>query len=65
MYAIELIADAVADLGRLRKFDQVRLTDAIESQLTNEPVLETRNRKRLRRHKDGNDLYIRGERFEL
>jgi hypothetical protein len=32
MYAIDVIADAAEDLSRLRKFDQVRLIDAVEAQ---------------------------------
>jgi mRNA-degrading endonuclease RelE of RelBE toxin-antitoxin system len=97
MHAIEFSPEAINDLAALRKFDQVRIVAAIESQLPYEPANETRNRKRLRPNelaewvlrvdnfrvfydvladravakviaigvKEGNDLYIHGEKFEL
>ncbi len=97
MYQIELTPEALDDLSTFRKFDQVRIIDAMENQLSNEPTAEARNRKRLRPNKlaewvlrvdtfrvfyevltadtivkviaigqkVGNDLFIRGERFEL
>jgi mRNA-degrading endonuclease RelE of RelBE toxin-antitoxin system len=97
VYAIELTNEAIEDLGGFRKFDQVRIVEGIDAQLTQEPATETRNRKRLRPNqlaewalridnfrvfydvltdeaivkvaaigeKRGNELYIRGEKFEL
>ena len=42
-------ADAAADdLTLLRKHDQALVVDAIDSQLAEQPLVETRNRKRLR-----------------
>lgn len=97
MYQIELTPEALTDLSALRRFDQVRIVDALATQLSHEPIAEARNRKRLRPNqlaewvlridrfrvfydvapsnnmvkviavgaKDGNDLYIRGEKYEL
>jgi mRNA-degrading endonuclease RelE of RelBE toxin-antitoxin system len=48
MYLIEFTEDAVEDLGQLCKFDQVRVVQAVETQLSHEPTKQTRNRKRLR-----------------
>jgi mRNA-degrading endonuclease RelE of RelBE toxin-antitoxin system len=48
MYRVELTPEAVQDLASLRKFDQVRVVIAMESQLAHEPTVQTRNRKRLR-----------------
>jgi len=48
MYQIELTPEAIDDLASFRKFDQVRIVDALENHLTHEPATETRNRKRLR-----------------
>ena len=97
MHDIDLTPEAAEDLATLRKFDQARVVDAIENQLSHEPNTETRNRKRLRPNrlaewvlrvdefrvfydiladsavvkivaignKEGNDLYIHGEKYEL
>jgi mRNA-degrading endonuclease RelE of RelBE toxin-antitoxin system len=97
MYRVELTPEAVDDLGSLRKFEQRRIVDTMELQLTHEPAHETRNRKLLRPNKlagwelrieefrvfydvvdaeelvkvvaigrkDGNELFIHGEKFEL
>ena len=97
MYQIVFTPEATDDLAGMRKFDLRRIVEEIESQLTDEPVRETRNRKRLRPnqlaewelrvdnfrvfydvdeaeatakvvavgHKQGNDLFIHGEKFEL
>ena len=47
-FELKFTDEAVADLTALRKFDQNRVTDAIESQLLHQPDVESRNRKRLR-----------------
>ena len=97
MQTIEFTPEAIEDLASLRKFDQVRIVAELEGQLTHEPTVETRNKKRLRPNKlaewvlrvdkfrvfydwfpdggivkviaigqkEGNDLYIHGERYEL
>jgi mRNA-degrading endonuclease RelE of RelBE toxin-antitoxin system len=48
MYDIELTPEAIEDLELLRKFQQQRVVNEIEVQLSYEPAVETRNRKRLR-----------------
>lgn len=48
IYVIEIAPDAIEDLKALRKFEQRRVLDEIETQLRYEPTVETRNRKRLR-----------------
>ena len=48
MYRIELTSESIADLAAERKFDQTRIVDAMEKQLSHEPKTEARNRKRLR-----------------
>lgn len=48
MYEIELTPEAIEDLGLLRKFHRQRVVNEIETELGDEPVVETRNRKRLR-----------------
>lgn len=48
MYTIQFTPEAIADLRELRKRDTQLIVDGIETQLTFEPVLPTRNRKRLR-----------------
>ena len=97
MFRIEFTSDAYDDLDSFRKFDQRRILEEIEAQLTHEPTRETRKRKRLRSnpladwelrvetfrvfftvdeadgvvaviaigYKEGNDLYVHGERYEL
>jgi hypothetical protein len=52
MYSVEFTEDAVENLCCLRKHDRGVIVDAIEEQLTYEPLTETRNRKPLR----ANDL---------
>jgi mRNA-degrading endonuclease RelE of RelBE toxin-antitoxin system len=39
---------AVECLDAMRKFDQKRIRDAMADQLSSQPTVETRNRKRLR-----------------
>ena len=48
MFRIQLTPEAVDDLGSMRTFDVRRVVAAVESQLSQEPTQETRNRKRLR-----------------
>lgn len=47
MLALELSEGAIVDLAKLRAFDGRRILDAIERQLTHQPMVETRNRKML------------------
>jgi mRNA-degrading endonuclease RelE of RelBE toxin-antitoxin system len=47
MYEIEYSPQAIKHLNGLKKYQQVRVADTIEVQLSNEPTVETRNRKRL------------------
>ena len=47
-YRIDLATSAVKDLQRLRKFDRVKILEAVETQLSHEPMTETRSRKELR-----------------
>ena len=47
-FRIDISPDAQEHLAGLRKFDQVRIVDAIEAQLTNEPRKPSRNRKPMR-----------------
>jgi mRNA-degrading endonuclease RelE of RelBE toxin-antitoxin system len=97
MFQIALTPEAIDDLASMRKFDQKRIVDEIESQLLHEPTRQTRNRKQLRPnelaewelrvdtfrvffdvdaenqvvnviaigYKEGNDLFIHGEKYEL
>lgn len=44
-YTIDYTASAERDIAYFRKYEQVLIVDAIDDQLTNEPGLETRNRK--------------------
>jgi mRNA-degrading endonuclease RelE of RelBE toxin-antitoxin system len=48
MYDIEFAPSALEDLKSLRKFEQQQVLNDIESQLRQQPTVETRNRKRLR-----------------
>jgi mRNA-degrading endonuclease RelE of RelBE toxin-antitoxin system len=95
VYLIEFTEDAAHDVASLRKFDQVRVMSAVETQLSHEPAKQTRKRLRPNRlaewalradnfrvfydvslseqivrvvavgEKIGNELHIRGEKFEL
>ncbi len=47
MYEIRYIAEEMADLAALRKFDSKTILDQIDAYLKYEPNIETRNRKRL------------------
>lgn len=48
MFEIEFTSDAVDDLKQFRKAEQQLIFDEIDEQLSNEPTVATRNRKRLR-----------------
>lgn len=48
MYDIEYTPDALEDLQSFRKHEQNIIIDGIDAQLRYEPVIETRNRKRMR-----------------
>lgn len=48
MFQIDLTPEAMEDLEQLRKYDQRTIIAAIEIQLTQQPNLQTRNRKRIR-----------------
>jgi mRNA-degrading endonuclease RelE of RelBE toxin-antitoxin system len=48
MYQVRITPEALDDLGRLRKRESKRILDEVERQVTVQPAIETRNRKRLR-----------------
>ena len=48
MFQLAFTLGALEDLRMLRKYDQRQVIDAIEQQLSHQPTVETRNRKRLR-----------------
>lgn len=48
MFTISFTSSAFDDLAWFRKRDQSIIFDEIEQQLTHQPNIETRNRKRLR-----------------
>jgi len=48
MFNIDVTDSASDDLEWFQKHDQMIITDQIELQLTHQPNVETRNRKRLR-----------------
>lgn len=48
MFQIEFMPEVWEELELLRKYDQARLVEEIETQLTHEPTRETRKRQRLR-----------------
>ena len=47
-FEIKYTDDAFDDLHGFRKYDQVIILDSVERQLRDQPMIETRNRKRLR-----------------
>lgn|ERR1051325_8991877 len=47
MYEINLLPTAQEDLKSLRKFEQTEILEGIHTQLSHEPAVETRNRKKL------------------
>lgn len=48
MFQIAVTPNALDDLRRLRSFDQKTIQDALSTQLVDQPLTETRQRKRLR-----------------
>lgn len=48
MYEIEFTQEALGDLISFRKFEQQKIVAGIDSQLTYQPTVETRNRFRMR-----------------
>ena len=48
MFKVELTEAAIGDLRFLEKFEQRHLLEAIEQQLSLQPMTPTRNKKRLR-----------------
>ncbi len=48
MFAVEFSEDALEDLTGVRPFDRRRILAAIETQLGDVPIRESRNRKQLR-----------------
>ena len=48
MYEIEFTPEALTDLMAFRKFEQQIILTGIETQLTHEPTIETRNRFQMR-----------------
>jgi mRNA-degrading endonuclease RelE of RelBE toxin-antitoxin system len=48
MYQIEYTSQAVVDLKSFKKNEQVQIVENIQIQLRYEPIIETRNRKRMR-----------------
>jgi len=47
MFEIEFTPEAMDDLKALRKHEQVRILDALETQLRHQPTEATRNRKEI------------------
>jgi mRNA-degrading endonuclease RelE of RelBE toxin-antitoxin system len=47
-YAIEIGASALEELKKIKAFYRQQVRNAVKQQLTNQPTVETRNRKRLR-----------------
>ncbi len=64
MFGIEFTPEALEDLKALRKFEQKKVIEGIESQLKNEPTVETRNRKKLRPN-DVAEWELRNSRFRV
>lgn len=48
MFEISFTPSALDDVAWFRKHEQAQILDSIEAQLSHEPTIETRNRKRLR-----------------
>jgi mRNA-degrading endonuclease RelE of RelBE toxin-antitoxin system len=64
MFEIEFSPESLDDLIALKKNDQVRLVDAIEMQLRQQPMKKTRNRKRLRPN-DVAEWELRVDKFRI
>lgn len=48
MYEIEFTPESIDDISEFRKFEQQTIFAEIKNQLSYQPTIETRNRKRLR-----------------
>lgn len=48
MFQIKFTEDAIEDLRRFKKVERKQIVTELESGLTHEPAVETRDRKRLR-----------------
>ncbi len=48
MYEIEFTPEALGDISGFKKFEQQTIFAEIKTQLSHQPTVETRNRKRLR-----------------
>ncbi|MBV7328152.1 addiction module toxin RelE [Chloroflexi bacterium TSY] len=48
MYDIEFTPESLGDISEFRKFEQQTIFAEIKTQLSYQPTIETRNRKRLR-----------------
>jgi len=48
MFEIEFTPESIEDLKLLKKYEQVEIIDKIETRLRYQPVMEAKNRKRLR-----------------
>jgi mRNA-degrading endonuclease RelE of RelBE toxin-antitoxin system len=64
MYEIRFTPEALDDLKSLRKSEQKKVLDGIDTQLEHEPTVVTRNRKRLRPN-DLAEWEIRIEKFRV
>jgi mRNA-degrading endonuclease RelE of RelBE toxin-antitoxin system len=64
MYDIQFVPSAKEDLKSLRKFEQQQILDGIEKQLSHDPAVVTRNRKRLRPNETA-DWELRIGRFRV
>ena len=48
MFEIRITPEAIEDIHQFRKYDRQKIIEGIETQLTQQPTPETRNRKKLR-----------------
>lgn len=47
-FEVKYTGDALEDLEEFRKYDQTLILDTVDRQLSDQPAVATRNRKRLR-----------------
>lgn len=64
MFQIKFTKNAIGDLRWFKKVERKRIMAELESQLTYEPAVETRNRKRLRPNKLA-EWELRVDRFRV
>ncbi|MGQ0594134.1 MAG: type II toxin-antitoxin system RelE family toxin [Gammaproteobacteria bacterium] len=64
MFEVRITPEALDDLQRLRKHESKRIFDELERQLTVQPAIETRNRKRLRPNRVA-EWELRIDRFRI